>query len=70
MEGAIGVLGPTVLVTVQDIEPFHRPTADDSADIGPGFVESPAAIRQHTAENDDMDTIIALSSDNSFIFGN
>ena len=27
-------------------------------------------IRQHTAENDDMDTIIALSADNSFVFGN
>ena len=26
-------------------------------------------IRQHTAENDDIDTIIALSADNSFIFG-
>jgi len=27
-------------------------------------------IRQHAASNDDMDTIIALSADNSFIFGN
>lgn len=26
-------------------------------------------IRQHTADGDDMDTIITLSSDNSFIFG-
>ena len=26
-------------------------------------------IRQHTAPNDDMDTIIAISADNSFIFG-
>ena len=27
-------------------------------------------IRQHTAENDDMDTIISISANNSFIFGN
>lgn len=27
-------------------------------------------IRQHTAPDDDMGTIIALSADNSFIFGN
>ena len=27
-------------------------------------------IHQHAAENDDMDTIISLSTNNSFIFGN
>ena len=27
-------------------------------------------IRQHTAADDDMDTIITISTDNSFIFGN
>jgi len=27
-------------------------------------------IRQHASDDDDMDTIIAISADNSFIFGN
>ena len=27
-------------------------------------------VRQHAAPNDDMDTIIAISTNNSFIFGN
>ena len=49
VEGAVGVRSPTVLVAVQDIQAFHRTAAYYSADIRPGFVESPAAICQHAA---------------------
>ena len=52
MKGAIGILSPTILVAFENIQPFHGATSDRSSDIGPYFVHSPAAIRQHTSATD------------------
>ena len=51
MERAIGILRPTMLVAVQDIQTFHRTASDGTTYIRPYFLQSPAAIREHTAKS-------------------
>lgn len=52
VESAVGILRPAVLITVQDVQAFHRTAADRATDIRPGFVQSPTAILQYATTTD------------------